>query len=237
MSNFGALTDHFSLTDPGEALADLELIDSSKVPEAMTRGEATDENGDIAAATWHGNTDGALYAVSCQYLLKTGTLNINTIDLGELSTGVVATGIEIPTDASDWPKLTITGMLGTSAITAPSGYLNTFTLPSLTLTGLKQAQALNFTTGEGCKLQSSSFSASIELARTNDGVGEPAAFGLSGGVYTVTGNFVRITAAPSWTITDGDGTETQAPGEEEGQAAYHTGTGTYEGILTRNASA
>ena len=60
-SQFGAKTDHFGILADGEGtLGDvLEIIDSSATPDAQSRADA-DENGDIAAATWHGNTDGAL---------------------------------------------------------------------------------------------------------------------------------------------------------------------------------
>ena len=230
-TNFGAETDHFSL-----ASSDLILQESSKVEQAESRGDALDENNDIAAATWYGNTDVVLYDASCTYVLKSSTLNLNTLDLGEISTGVFISTIEAATENAGWPILTVTGVLGASAMVAPTGFLTTFSLPSLTLTAIKQAQELGFTTGAYCKLTASSFAANCEFARVDDGDGEAVAFGVSGAFATGTGTFVRITAAPSWTVTLTGASETAAPGEEEPQAAYHTGTGTYEVIISRDAA-
>jgi len=51
MSQFGALIDHFSM-----ATDDLILVDAKSEDDALSRADAQDENGDIAAATWFGNT-------------------------------------------------------------------------------------------------------------------------------------------------------------------------------------
>jgi hypothetical protein len=129
----------------------------------------------------------------------------------------------------------VSGKLGTKGVTNDAG--KTYTLPSFILKGMKQAQEMGFTTGTGCRLTASAFSGSVDLAQVEDGLGEPAAHGVSGGVGEGSADFVGITAAPAWTVSLVDATETKAPGEAEPQAAYHTGSGTYEFILTRDALA
>jgi hypothetical protein len=240
MPNFGALTDHFgilAIVDGAGTLGDiLELIASPKTPDPMSRADAPDENGDIAASTWYGNTAGALYEASSTFTVTSGTLDTALLKLGELSTGVVVTGIDGGTDNGGWPTITVKGKLGTEAIVAPTGKLNTWTLPSWSIVGAKRAQLIDFTVDVGTRCTSSGFAASIDLAQTPDGLGEPVAHGVSGGVCTLSANIQSVTAAPAWTLA-GDWTETQAPGADEAGAAYHTGTGTAEQILERDAAA
>lgn len=241
MSNFGALTDHFGILalakTGGGTLADvLKLVDSSKEPVEKSRADARDDNGDIAASNYYGNAAGTLYEASCSYALKSGTLLLSDIALGEVSVGTLALTLEAGTSNSEFPQIKVGGKLGTSAITAPTGKANTFALPAITLTGGKFAQVIGFTVQNG-KLTSSSISATVEEAQQDDGVGEPAAFGISGGVGAITAEFVRYDAtAPAWTVTLSGATETKAPGIQEGQAAHHTATATAAFTITRNAA-
>jgi hypothetical protein len=229
MSNFGALTDHFGL-----AAGALVLIDSSETIIEQSRADALDENGDIAASTYYGNTTQNMREVSCTYALTSGSLSLNSaIKLGSLASSptVVRESLQVTTSNSEFPSITISGRKNITAITLPTGKLNTWTVPVVTIFGQKRAQEIMFSTGAGCRLTSSSLECSVELTQQDNGVGEPIAFGLSGGQGTFSGEFVRVTAAPSWTIVTTNNvtrgvTQTQAPGVEQGQAAYHTGTGT-----------
>jgi len=237
MSNFGALTDHFGL-----ASATLILVNSSSTPVEQSRADANDENGDIAATTYFGNSTQEMADVSCTYALKSGTLNINTIKLGALaaSATVLRESIEVSTSNGDFPQVTVSGRKNIIAITAPTGKLNTFTLPSYTLTGIKQAQLIGFTIGAGCRLTGSSIAANVEIAQQDNGLGEPAAHGVSGGTGTISAELVRVTSAPAWTVLttspwDAAGlAQTAAPGLEEGQAAYHTATATAQFTIVRD---
>jgi hypothetical protein len=239
MSNFGALTDHFAL-----ASATLILVNSSETPIEQSRADAQDENGDIVASSYFGNTTQAMAEISCTYALRSGTLDIATIKLGALaaSATVLRESIEVATSNSEFPQVTVTGRKNIIAITAPTGKLNTFTLPTLTLTGIKQAQLIGFTVGTGCRLTSSSIAANLELAQQDNGLGEPIAHGISGGTGTITAEFVRVTTAPSWTVASGAPwaaaglTQTQAPSLEQGQAAYHTTTASAQFTVTRDAA-
>jgi hypothetical protein len=239
MSNFGALTDHFGIlalpATGGGTLGDsLKLVDSSNVPVTKNREDANDENGDIAASTYFGDASETLSEASCTYALCSGALDTEDLALGELSTGVIAITAEITTSNDAWPQLTVTGTLGPTAL--DTSIDQTFTLPDFDINGRKQAQEIGFTTTAGCKLTGSSLSCSIDLSSQEDGLGEPCAHGVSGGTVEVTGDFVRVTASPAWTVTDVDLTETKAPGENEGQASYHTGTGTAAGTLIRDTT-
>lgn len=230
-NDFGALTDHFSL-----ATSDLILVDSSNSPMPQSRADANDENGDIAASTYYGNSSGTFSEASCTYALKSGSLNLNTLKLGELEAGVVVETINLTTSNGAWPQIVVSGKLGMTAITAPTGKRNTATLPSITLNGTKQAQALSFTVGEGCKLVGSSLTASCELANQVDGLGEPVAWGLSfNSPAAVSAEFVRVTAQPSWTVS-GSLVETQEPTTVEPNAAYHTSTAAGEIPITRGTA-
>lgn len=240
MAEFGALTDHFgilAITSGQGTLADvLELTASSKTPDPMSRADAQDENGDIAESTWHGNAAGTFYDASSTFVCKSGTFSTDVLHGGELATGKVVTSISIGTSNGGWPQITVSGKLGPSAIVAPTGFTNKWKLPAFTITGAKRAQLLAFTVDAACRLTDSSLEGSLDIAQVEDGLGEPAAHGISGGVLTMGASMVAVSGACGWTLT-GDWEETQAPGVEEGQAAYHTATAAAELIWERDAGA
>jgi hypothetical protein len=230
MSFFGALIDHFGLATLD---TDLKVVASSKEPVEQSRADAQDENGDVAASAFYGNTAGTLYEVSNTYALKGGSIDLATILLGETATGTIRESVEVSTSNSEFPQITVSGKIGAQDVTDPSGKTSTFALPAITINGIKQAQLLGFTVSAG-RLTGSSLEASIELAQQDDGVGEPIAHGLSGGTGTVTAEFVRVnSSAPAWTVTLSGATESKKPGVDEGQAAFHTTTAAYGFTLTR----
>lgn len=240
MSAFGALTDHWGLLGDGEPLnGKAKIIASSKEPVAQNRTDAEDESGDIAASAFHGNSAASpgdrLFTTSVTYQLLPGQdLDLNTIEIGELETGKLIDSVTVTTQNSGGnPTIELSGMLGTEAIIAPTDFLNTFTLPDLTITGAMRAQLLGFTLTEG-KLTGSSFTASLTMEQQEDGVGEPVAHGIRGGTTEVTADLVRITTAPAVAVAAGF-TLTKGPGIDEGQAAWHTTNATAAGTLTRDA--
>ena len=223
MANFGALTDHFALAESVGT-----LVESSKTPVANSRADALDENGDIADAAWYGNTDGVLYEASCTYQVDTDNVTVATaLKLGELETGVVVTSIEISTSNGDWPRVTVSGTLGTGALEQGK----TYAMPTGTVAAKKQAQiiaGITLTTG---KLTSCSLSASCDLATANDGAGEPVAHGVSGAVATATAEAVAtstatpvLAAAEGWEVATGSGLN-------EPQANWHTTSISVEKVL------
>jgi len=224
MANFGALTDHFSLAETVGT-----LVESSKTPVANSRADALDENGDIADAAWYGNTAGDLYEASCTYQVDTKDVNVATaLKLGEKSTGVVITSIEISTSNGDWPKITVSGILGTGALEQGK----TYAMPTGTVAAKKRAQiiaGITLTTG---KLTSASLSASCDLATANDGAGEPVAHGVSGAVATETAEAVAITDESPVLAADTGWKSQPGSSLNEPQAAWHTGSISVEKTLT-----
>jgi len=225
-------TDHF-----GIATTDLVLISSTSTPVAQSNADAMDINGDVAETAYYGNSSGTYSEATCEYLLKSGTIDLATLDLGELSTGVIATSIGVSTDNSEsaHPKFTVSGTLGATAITAPTGLENTYTLPSITITANSFAQPIGFTVGEG-ELQSCSFEASCRYGVDTDADGEPVAFGVAGAEATVNAEFVNTGTQPAWSLTLSGLEEVQAPTDDQPQAAWGTSTASARVIIARDAS-
>ena len=231
MSNFGALTDHFSM-----ATSDLVIVDSSLTPVAKSVERAQNEDGDHVDQETHGQNDaGDLSEASCVYALKSGSLNLSTLKLGELASGVIASSLEAGTENGQWPQITVSGMINAEDVCVPDGKANTFTLPAITINGCKRAQLLDFTIGAGGRLNSASLSASIDVESQANGVGTIVAHGLAGGVLTVQAEQVRITDAPTFTA-GGTWDEVQAPGASgnQPQASFHTFSFSQEKILERD---
>jgi hypothetical protein len=258
---FGALTDHWGIlalnvagTDGDTLDTILEVTASSKVPQARSRSDARDRNNDIAEAAWHGNTAGeadleTLFDASVTYTLKAGSFSLAQLRGGEIVAatidlaGKVIASFEIGTSNDGWPTITASGVIGARAIVAPefpANALNTWVLPAITLTGAKRAQPL---TGAGNssvvidegEITGSSLSATLDIAQQEDGVGEPCAHGISGGVIALSVDIVRIDDPPAWTLGT-DWNETQKPGVDEGQAAFHTTSAAAEKIWVRETS-
>jgi hypothetical protein len=245
MSNWGALTDHFGIlaiaNGEGTLATVLKLKVSPKTPIAHSRSEAEDENGDVAAAKWYGAPN-TMFEASSTFEVVGGTLPLELLKLGEVTVGKIIDSIEIGTDNGEWPTLTVSGRLGCIAVVAPEEKLNTYSLPEINIVAIKAAQFFGGTSGGGfaaasnTKLTSSSMSFSIDIAETTDGLGVPCAHGVSGGLAELSADIVSITAAPGWTLDTDYWTQTQAPGTEESSNEYHTGSGTAEAILERDAA-
>jgi len=248
-TSFGALTDHFAILetvhDAGTLADIMVLVASSKVPRAKTRADAQDANEDIAASAYSGNDAGAIYEVSSTYALKSGTLDLSDLVIGELAVQIMAESLGLTTANGGWPQITVAGFLGLQTITAPTSFTNQFTLPAISVIGMKQAQVLGFTVSAG-RLTGSGITFNCSMAEQLDGVGEPAAHGVSGGTGEVTADFVRIDETPAWALAavladSGDAAVfmaevTQDPGEDQGQAAWHTAAGAASFNLARLAS-
>jgi hypothetical protein len=235
---FGAKTDHFgilAIVDGAGTLADvLEIVNSTSTTDAQSRANAQNENGDIVASSYYGNSDGALKSVSCVFAVKTGTLNTELIKLGQVAAGKVVESVSIATSNSAFPQVTVSGKLGAETMCAD--ILHTFPLFDYNILGCQRAQLIGFTVGATGRLTASTLSASVSLSQQTDGLGEPVAHGVSGGELTVQATLVAVTGAPTITWTDTDLTESQEVGLNEGQAAYHTTTSTASGTLVRDVA-
>jgi len=238
---FGTQTDHFDILTRSDGSAGtlndyLKMVSSSNSPVAQNNADATDINGDLDSTSYFGNSSGTYSEASTTFVLYTGSIDLNTLDLGEVSTGKNITSITVETSntESEHPTITVSGHLGASEITAPSGLTNLFTLPSITVTANSFAQPLGFTVDSGL-LQSCSFEASCNIGMANDGAGEPAAFGLSGAEATVSAEFVNTTVDPAWTLSLSGLTEVQAPTNDEPQAEWDTSSASARVLIARNS--
>lgn len=218
MANFGALTDHFTL-----AATFGTLVESRKDPRPNSRADALDENGDIAASEYYGNQAGELYDATCVYQVDTTAVDMTDISIGELSTGVVALSAEVATSNGAWPKITITGVLGTGALEQKKNW----SMFAGTINPTKQAQVIGVAVTTG-KLTSCSSTLSCSLDEATNGLGEPTAHGVNGAVQTASAEAVAITAAipvlaaaASWEVVN-------PTGITEPQAAWHTAAITTE---------
>jgi hypothetical protein len=222
----------FGVTGTLGSATNVVLISSSTTPLASSVADALDINGDIADSAYYGS--GGLSETTNEYLIKSGTLNLNTLKLGEIATGQVITSIGVSTDngESTHPKVTVVTQNGGAAIVAPDGGTKTFTLPSLVITANSFAQPLFFTVDAG-ELQSCSVEFSCRYGHDSDGLGTPAAFGVAGAEGTGTAGFVNVDGAPAWTLSTG-WTETQAMTSEGPQAAWGTSSATARTTLTRD---
>jgi hypothetical protein len=234
---YGALTDHWGLLGVGAALnGKAVLVASSSTPVAKSVNRAQDANGDNAAEALAGQTAaGTLAEASCTYALSQSTVNLNTLKLGEIAANKIAATLNASTSNTGWPQITVTGLINTITVIAPTGKLNTFSIAdSITLTNAKRAQLLDFTVDADCRLTGSTYTASIETAEQANGVGVIVAHGVSGGVVTQSCELVAVADVAAWTpgVT---WKETQAPGADEGAAAWHTTSASAEKILARDS--
>lgn len=215
MPGYGIGTDHF-----GVATSDLVLIASDNTPKPQTRETAQNEDGDFVD---EGQYDGAAAeAVECTYRLISGTLNLNTLALGYILNGAThlcIETIEVSTSNSEWPTVRLSGYKDVTDYTNFSA----FTLPSITISGKKQAQGLNFTVGANCRLISSSLTASGELAHALNDSGDVGAMAFSGAEIVISGEAVEISGAVSWT-PNSLYIETQAPGAGTTNTSWATGS-------------
>ena len=231
MANFGGLTDHFGILGLAQTGGTtlgvvLELINSSSTPQAQSRADALDENGDIADAAWHGNTSAGLKDASSTFALKSGTLALDDLVLGELATGKVVTSISVNTVNGAWPQIEVSGVTGSIALEQAK----TYDLPEITINGKKQAQLMGLTLTTG-KLTDCSLEASCDWAQQEDGEGEPVAYGISGAIATASGTAVATSDAAPVLAAAGEWTLSQGAGVDEPQAAWHTGTLSVEQVL------
>lgn len=225
MSGFGRGTDFFGLATGG-----LKFIGGNTIPIPKTMVRAMNEDGDPVAED---SFEGApAVAVEVDYKLINSTLNLNTLSLGYLLNGATHLGIvsmAFATSNTEWPTLKVTGFTGvTDYATMP-----VFTLPSITISGLKKAQGFDFSVGANCRLNSSSFNAVAEFWHVLDGTGVVGAMAMSGALLTIAGEAVEIDGVVTWT-PGGTWTETQAPNAANVEAVWGTASFEAQKLLVRD---
>lgn len=207
MAGFSGNTDYF-----GFGSSDLVVIGSSTKPKGQSIEYAQDEDGNNVAEDQY-DADGA-DSVETTYELQANTLNLNTFALGGLLNGLTdmcVESINVTTSNGQWPQIVVSGKTGVfTRSTMP-----TFTLPSITISGLKQAQLLDFTIGADCRLTASNYTASGDYAFTRDDAGDASTDAFSGATQEIGGTATEIAGVVVWTPGSG-WIEKDFPGAENG---------------------
>jgi len=223
---FQGQTDYFGYATDD---TDLEVVSSKRTPRGLSTADAENEKGDIEARSYYGSTD--IYDIEVEYALKGGSIVLNTLKLGKLDTTMIVTGIDGTTSNKDWPTITAKGVETSLTITD----VQTYTLPAVTITGKKLAQAIGVTIDAGCKLTGSNFSASVSLAECAP-AGTTLALDVSGGEISGTNELVSVTDVCAVTVVAG-WTITQEPGADESGTAYGTGSASVNKVISADVQA
>lgn len=219
MSGYGLDTDIMGLGD-----TNLTLVKTTKVPRPKSVASAVDSLGNVAGETPYGSVD--IYAVQCDYVLKSGTKNLNTIKLGQTDTTgtVVRESVDVGTSNTALPTISVKGQSG--AKVGADG--PTFTLPAITISGVIAAQGLGFSMGAAtCKLTSSTLTASGKIVDGQlDSAGNVPKQAFTGATVEVSGSAVEITDAVSvtWDTTTLGLQEIQQPGADKSNVDYGNAT-------------
>lgn len=214
MAGYGNGTDLIGL-----AGTDLKLMSGKSTPAGVTTVDVQDADGNMAEQGSYASGPGPV--LECVYELQSSTLNLNTLKLGPIGTKATATKciyeIEVNPTNGAWPKLTARAM----TISAGQGTdMPTFTLPSVTISGKKQAQAMLFTIGSDCRLTSATLKVGGTISHTLAGTAVNA-IAFTGATLEVTGQATEVEGAVTWT-PDVSLTETQPPGAENANTAWGT---------------
>jgi len=190
-----------ALTLGAGTMADvLKIKPTSRTPIAKASAMAKDEYGDVAAKSVYGAPT-TMFEATSEFELTSGTLTLASLFLGQCATaGTFITGISIKTSNGSWPTISFTGRVGQTLEEAPTGFLNKWALPAISVLGRKLAQefgaggagGMGFTTEADCKCTGSGLDFTVELAETVDGEGVPCAFSLAGADGSMSADFVAV---------------------------------------------
>ena len=184
---------------------------------ARSYADAPDEWGDIEERTYYGLS--GLAEVSETYALNSGSFTLPALGL---SGDLMITSVEVSTSNSDWPQCTINYTSGMASAQLEGGAV---TLPSFTIEARRKAQPLAITGGDG--IQSTSFTASIDLSELRDEDGDQVKWAISNAAWESSIEALAGTFA----IGAGLSGELEASGLNASNTAYQTATATANGYL------
>lgn len=165
----------------------LTIKGATKTPISRSVAVVTDNYGDVKADSLYGASTGMAEA-TVDYQLKSGTLDISNLFLGQCATaGTFITAISIKTSNSDWPTISMTGRVGQTLEAAPTGTINKWALPAITLEGRKVAGdfggggsgELGFDVSADDSINGSGLEFAVSLTEAVNGEGLPIAFSLA----------------------------------------------------------
>lgn len=188
----------------------LDLKASSDGKDYAVKATGMDERGDIIAR----DLAGEQISPSGDYVVKAAgdlELVLGTVNTAETK-AVVLLGVEISTQGASAPTVKLNGESVQDGATASS----TVTLPAITLSPRHKAQLLGSAfsfTGNDCKLQTSNFSAKVNLTRATV-AGETVTHDVSGCSMVATATILQK-AATAPTVTPGSGWTMTTPVAKE----------------------
>jgi hypothetical protein len=198
-------------------LADvLKIKGSTRTPIAKATAQALDEYGDIAAKSVPYGAATTMFEATSEFEVVSGTLDLSKLFLGVTATsGINITGVSIKTSNGAWPTVSITGNVGKVLEAAPTGKLNKWALPAISVVNRKVAQdfggggsaELGFDAPTGCKTTGSGLDFTVNFSETTDGEGLPVAFSIHGADGSMNADFVAVAEIttpnsflPVWTV-------------------------------------
>jgi len=190
-----------AIVDGGGTLATiLKIKGSTRTPIAKATSIASDEYGDVVSKQVYGNAT-TMYEATSEFEVTSGTLSLALLFLGATATsGTNITGVSIKTSNGGWPTVSITGNVGKVLEAAPTGKLNKWALPAISVVGRKVAQefggggagGLGFSTEADCKCTGSGLDFTVNFSETPDGEGLPVAFSIHGADGSMSADFVAV---------------------------------------------
>lgn len=193
----------------GEGLAMQSL---KRSPRAWSIAEAQGEYGEVVARTRYGGND-AILECEASLVYKSGSCPAS-ITLG---VGQNIESLQIQTSNSDFPKYTIKWREGLPNV---SGLSFTVQLPSIL--PRRCAQSMGMNVASGARLNSSTYTCSVEYSECLDENGDLAACSWTGGKAEISAEAVSVTSQPVFTATDGWDIEETGAGIDESNTAYGT---------------
>jgi len=190
-----------AIVDGGGTLATiLKIKGSTRTPIAKGTAQALDEYGDISAKSVFGAAT-TMYEATSEFEVTSGTLSLALLYLGATGTsGTNITGVSIKTSNGGWPTVSITGNVGKVLEAAPTGKLNKWALPAISVVGRKVAQdfggggagELGFDAPADTKITGSGIDFTVNFSETVDGEGLPVAFSIHGADGSMSADFVAV---------------------------------------------
>lgn len=223
--SFGADSDYWSFADTNN-----KLISSSSTPN-KTEGQAQDSNGDVAASTLHDSVSD----ISVQYehchdtaLVLYDTTSAVDFRVGKVIGGYVITSLEVASENTARPKLTINGQ----STSETDGDVQKYDPTDLEIAGTRKATAVGATVAANNKLLSSTTTLSATVAKGLDSDGNECWLDVHAGRIEAVNNFVGVSVAPSATA-DTNWTLSGGPSNEQENTAYATGSVTVFKNMTK----
>lgn len=191
----------------GGTLADVaKITGASRTPIAKSESLGNDDYSDIVAKTVYGAPT-TMFEATQELELFTGSLDLSILFLGQCATaGTWISAIDIKTSNGGCPTLSFTGRVGQTLEDAPTGKLNKWFLPAITVNGRKQAQnfgggsaaGLGFTVDADTRCTGSGLNFTLNSSECVNGEGVPVSFSIFGANGSLSGDINGVAALDAY---------------------------------------